>query len=110
MESKKAIEAVSRLSGKKEVQMVKKSKSTESKSTEKAETAFTESEVQALQQIVTDWMSERIVAPPYSTEVASVIRKLGVTETQQASAAGRAAPGADVTTTEGFEPLVPNLG
>jgi hypothetical protein len=87
--------------------MVKKSKSTESKSTE-TEAAFTESEVQALQQIVTDWISERIVAPPYSTEVASVIRKLGVT--QQASAAGQAAPGADVTTTEGFEPLVPNLG
>jgi hypothetical protein len=62
--------------------------------------AFTGPELKALQEIVTDWISERIVTPPYSEEVTSIIRKLGIP--------------ADVALPEEFEagpsPLIPNLG
>jgi hypothetical protein len=67
---------------------------------ELADIAFTGPELEVLQNIVTDWLRERIVTPPYSEEVTSVIRKLEIP--------------ADVALPEDFEagppPLIPNLG
>lgn len=40
---------------------------------------FDDSEVAALRTMAGDWLNEQIVAPPYSTAVTSVLRKLGVT-------------------------------
>lgn len=39
---------------------------------------FDDAEVAALRTIAGDWLNEQIVAPPYSTAVTSVLRKLGV--------------------------------
>lgn len=40
---------------------------------------FTEGEIVALRKIVTDWINEEIVQPPFPPAVASVIEKLGIT-------------------------------
>jgi hypothetical protein len=78
------------------------------------EVTFTEAEREALREIITDWIEERIVASPYSPEIASVIRKLGIPGIQQPSATGQAASTAQSAAPEGFEhgpaPLIPNLG
>jgi hypothetical protein len=42
------------------------------------ELSFSEDELQALRDIVSDWINENIVSPPYDPAIASVINKLAV--------------------------------
>ena len=42
------------------------------------ELSFSHDEVQALRDIVRDWINENIVSPPYDPTIASVINKLGL--------------------------------
>jgi|RhiMetdeSRZDD1v2_1073273.scaffolds.fasta_scaffold183946_3 hypothetical protein len=39
---------------------------------------FTESEQRELQQIVIDWINERLAVTPHSREVQSIVRKLNI--------------------------------
>lgn len=39
---------------------------------------FTQSEQRELQQIVIDWINERLAVTPYSEEVQSILRKLNI--------------------------------
>lgn len=45
---------------------------------DQGELSFSEDELQALKDIVSDWIDENIVSPPYDPAIASVINKLGV--------------------------------
>jgi hypothetical protein len=53
----------------------------------KAAVQFNEAELDALRTIIRDWITEQVVAPPYSPEVASIIEKLGVAEEEPVVAA-----------------------
>ena len=55
----------------------------------KGKVQFNDVELDALRRIVTDWINEQVVAPPYPPEVASVIEKLGAAD-DEALAAGQA--------------------
>jgi hypothetical protein len=76
-------------------QMAKKTRAEEL-----GDVAFTGPELEALQEIVSDWISERIVTPPFSEVVTSVIRKLAIPADVALPADLRAGP----------PPLIPNLG
>jgi hypothetical protein len=45
---------------------------------DQGELSFSHDEVQALRDIVGDWINEYIVNPPYDPAIASVINKLGL--------------------------------
>lgn len=53
-----------------------------------AQVAFTEDEVTALRDVVSDWIDEQLVAPPYPPALASAIRKLGIRPRVEAPAPG----------------------
>ena len=44
----------------------------------KREITLTAEELAALREVLSDWMQEEIVAPPYKAELASLIRKAGL--------------------------------
>lgn len=46
----------------------------------KSAVRFDEREADALRDIVTDWINEQLVFPPFPTEVTSIIEKLDITE------------------------------
>ena len=64
----------------------------------KGETSFTQGESEVLKRIVSDWLQEEIVMPPFEAEILAVMEKLGIETPQTAAAQGseqadRPAPG-----------------
>jgi hypothetical protein len=86
--------------------------------TGEADVRFTEHDLAVLRDIVTDWMYEQLVQPPYPPEVAAVIEKIGIPGAGQGpegTQAIRSSRGAgDEEEGRLFEqeeiPLRPNLG
>ena len=88
------------------------------KGTDEADVRFTERDLAVLRDIVTDWMNEQLVQPPYPPEVAAVIEKIGIPGaghgpegTRAIRRARRAGDAAEGRLFEREEiPLRPNLG
>jgi hypothetical protein len=86
--------------------------------TDEADVRFTERDLAVLRDIVTDWINEQLVQPPYPPEVAAVIEKIGIPGAGQGpegTRAIRSSRGAgDEEEGRLFEqeeiPLRPNLG
>jgi hypothetical protein len=84
----------------------------------KADVRFTERDLAVLRDIVTDWIHERLVLPPYPPEVAAVIEKVGIPGVSQRPEGARAVRSsrgaADEEEGRPFDqeeiPLRPNLG
>ena len=48
--------------------------------------SFTRAETETLKQIVSDWLNEEIVAPPFSPEIEAVLEKLDLAAPSRAAA------------------------
>jgi hypothetical protein len=79
---------------------------------DEGEVRLTADERDALQEVVTDWINEELVLPPYPPALVSAMTKLGIAPETRAPARGaRAGIAAEAQAPEGPEvQLRPNLG